>query len=47
VVQEGSLRRWCEFNILVSAQEGTRWYKTLPKDDVEVANSSLLNGKEV
>jgi hypothetical protein len=45
--REGSLRRWCEFNALVSAQEGRRWDKALPNDEVEAASSTWLNGKEV
>jgi hypothetical protein len=44
--REGSLRRWCEFNASVSAQNGRRQDKTLLEDEVETVSSSWLNGKE-
>jgi hypothetical protein len=43
---EDSLQRWCGFNASVSARKERRWDKVLPKDEVEAANLSWLNGKE-
>jgi hypothetical protein len=45
--EEGSLRRWCEFNASVLAQDGRRRDKALLEDEAEVASSSWLNGKNV
>jgi hypothetical protein len=44
---EDSLRQWWWFNASVSTREGRRQNKALPEDEVEVASSSWLNGKEV
>jgi hypothetical protein len=44
--REGSLRRWCGFNTLVSVQEGRRRDKALSEDEFEAASSSWLNGTE-
>jgi hypothetical protein len=43
---EGGRQRWCGFNALVSAWDGRRRDEALPKDEVEVASSSWLYGKE-
>jgi hypothetical protein len=43
---EGDLLWWCGFNTLVSAREEMRQDEALPKDEVEPASSSWLNGKE-
>jgi hypothetical protein len=45
-VREGSLRWWYGFNALVSARDGRRRNKVLPKDEAEATSTSWLNGKE-
>jgi hypothetical protein len=45
--REGSLRWWCGFHASVSAREGRRWDKELPKDEANATSSSWLNGKKV
>jgi hypothetical protein len=44
--REGSLRRCCGFNALVSVREERRWDKALLEDEAEAASSSWLNRKE-
>jgi hypothetical protein len=44
--RDDSLRWLCGFNDSVSAREERRWDKALSEDEVDVARSSCLNGKE-
>jgi hypothetical protein len=44
--REGSLWWWCRLNASVSAREGRRHDKALPKDEPEAAMLSWLNEKE-
>jgi hypothetical protein len=44
--EEGSLRRWCRFNALVSVWEERQQEKALLEDEAETTSSSWLNGKE-
>jgi hypothetical protein len=44
--EEGSLWRWCVFNVSVSTREGRRRDKALSEDETEAASSSWFNGKE-
>jgi hypothetical protein len=45
--KDGSMRRWCRFNVSVLAQEGRRQDKALSEDKAEAVSSSWLNEKEV
>jgi hypothetical protein len=42
---EGGWRRWCGFNILVSARERKRQDEALTEDEAETASFSWLHGK--
>jgi hypothetical protein len=44
--KKGGQRQWCEFNALVSTQEGRQWDEVLPKDAEKAKSSSWLHGKE-
>jgi hypothetical protein len=37
--EEDSLRRWCGFNVSVSARERRRGDKALPEDEAEIVSS--------
>jgi hypothetical protein len=43
---EGGRRRWCRFNVSVSARDERRWDEALPKDETEIASLSWFYGKE-
>jgi hypothetical protein len=43
---EGGRWQLCGFNVSISAREGRRRDKALPKDEMKTACSSWLHGKE-
>jgi hypothetical protein len=44
--REDSQLQWCRFNASILARDGRRRDKTLPKNKVEAASSSWLNGTQ-